>query len=62
MGTREKKPVSFRCEYCSEDVTEEHGPGQLPRYCAKCYPEAQRSLNRQRVKAHRERKASKTTG
>ncbi len=56
MGTREKKPVTFRCEYCSQIVTEPHGPGQLPRYCAECYKAAQRSLNRQRVRAHRRRK------
>ncbi len=54
MGTREKKPVTFRCEFCSLEVTEAHAPGPMPRYCAACYVEAQRSLNRQRVCRHRE--------
>jgi hypothetical protein len=57
MGTREKHPITFTCEYCGQTVTEPHGPGQLPHYCAACYVAAQRSLNRQRVQAHRRRQA-----
>ncbi len=55
------RPVTFRCEWCSELVTEQHYPGPTPRYCNNgiCYPEAQKSLNRQRVKAYRERKTNK---
>jgi hypothetical protein len=59
MGTRQKYPVTFVCEWCGKEVTEAHGPGQRPRYCRTgddpCYPKAQRALNRKRVFAHRER-------
>ncbi len=55
MATRPKRPVTFTCEYCGYEKTEPHGPGPVPRYCTACKAEAQRSLNRQRVKAHRER-------
>jgi len=60
MGTREKKPVTFTCEQCGELVTEPHGPGPTPRYCTACYVEAQRHMNKMRVKAHRERQKAAT--
>jgi len=34
MGTRQKQPITFWCEHGSHEVTEEHGPGQTPRYWA----------------------------
>ncbi len=55
MPTRETKAVTFTCEYCGYERTEEHGPGPLPRYCAACYKEAQAHLNKMRVRAMRER-------
>ena len=58
MGARQKTPITFWCEYGSHEGTEEHGPGQTPRYSA----EAQRALNRLRVRAHRERIHGPRTG
>lgn len=57
MPTRETKPVTFTCEYCGYEKTEEHGPGPIPRYCRACYAEARRHLNKMRVRAHRARQA-----
>ena len=47
--------VTFWCELGSHEVTEEHRPGQTPRYCVEQYVEAQRALNRLRVKALHEK-------
>jgi hypothetical protein len=55
MAPREKIPRSFRCEWCSEDVTELRGPGPLPRYCIGCKADAQRALTAGRVRRYRER-------
>ncbi len=62
MGTGPKKPITFWCEHGSHEVTEEHGPGQTPRYCRACHEEAQRALNALRVKAHRKRQKGPRTG
>ncbi len=53
MPTREKHPVTFLCEWCSNYATELHGPGPAPRYCAGCKVEAQRELNRKAARAYR---------
>ena len=50
-----KTLVTFWCEHGSHEVTEEHGPGQLPRYCAEHTTEAQRALTRVQLKARQER-------
>ncbi len=57
MPTRPPRPIAFRCEWCSQEVTELHPPGPLPRYCAEHKAEAQRALNAGRVRRHRERQA-----
>ncbi len=62
MGIRQTKPITFWCEYGSHEVTEEHGPGQAPRYCEEHHAEAQRALNRLRVRAHREKVRGPRTG
>ncbi len=53
MPTRKPRPVTFTCEWCSEEKTEDRPPGPVPRYCAECKAEAQRALNRGRVRRHR---------
>jgi hypothetical protein len=58
MPTREKHPITFLCEWCSDYATEMHGPGPAPRYCAGCKADAQRSLNMQAARAYRQRKAA----
>jgi hypothetical protein len=62
MGTRQPRPVTFWCEHGSHEVTEERMPGPTPRYCRACVEDAQKALNRLRVKAHRERTAGPRTG
>ncbi len=47
LGTRtiSTRPVTYRCEWCGEEKTEEHYPGPAPRYCsAACTHEAQNAL------------------
>ncbi len=61
MGTRQKKLVTFWCERGCHEVTEEHGPGETPRYCAEYSGEAQRALNALRVKAYRRRQKGQNT-
>ena len=55
MRTRKPRPVTFTCEWCGEEKTEDRPPGPVPRYCAGCKAEAQRALYRGRVRRHRER-------
>ncbi len=60
--TIEAQWVTFTCEWCGHERTIAHFPGPAPRYCpGECYSEAQKSLNRQRVKAHRQRQATAKT-
>jgi hypothetical protein len=55
---RQPRPITFRCEYCSTEVTELHIPGNPPRYCAGCKVEAKRTMAKMRVRAMRERQAA----
>ena len=57
MPPRPPRPVTFRCEWCSELRTEDRPPGPAPRYCQKCKADAQRSLTMLRTRAWRERHA-----
>ncbi len=57
MGSRPKRPVTFWCEWCGDEVTEERPPGPRPRYCPGCYPKAQRTLSAERVWRYRTRQA-----
>ena len=41
MSTRKPRPVTFVCEWCGEEKTEDRAPGPLPRYCAEHKAEAQ---------------------
>jgi hypothetical protein len=54
---RAKRPMTFTCEHCSKTVTEPHGPGQTPKYCTTCHPEAERHITKMRVREHRKRQA-----
>jgi hypothetical protein len=48
------RTVTFACAVCGQEVTEEHFPGQKPRYCAK--ESCQKEANRLRVARFREKK------
>lgn len=54
MG-REKKPVTFTCEFCGYEVTELSGPGQMPHYCQGCKVQAKAHMSKMRMRAMRER-------
>jgi len=43
---RKLRPVTFTCEWCSEEKAEDRVPGPVPRYCAGCKAEAQRAQSR----------------
>jgi hypothetical protein len=53
--TREKKPITFVCEFCGNEVTELAGPGQTPHYCAAHKAQAKTHMNKIRMRAMRER-------
>ena len=50
---RPTRPITFTCEWCYREVTEERAPGRTPVYCRECKPEVLRAGVRQRVKEHR---------
>jgi hypothetical protein len=52
-----ERPVTFRCEWCSNQGTEMRLPGPAPRYHAECKQEAQNSIAQKRMKRMRERRA-----
>lgn len=54
---RATRTITFTCEWCYRQVTEERAPGPTPAYCSGCRDEARRAGARQRVKEHRERLA-----
>lgn len=54
---RPTRPITFTCEWCYREVTEERAPGPTPVYCLGCKDEVRRAGVRQRVKEHRERQA-----
>ncbi len=62
MGTRQKKPLTFTCDYCNQQVTEVRARGRVPRYCLPCYPKAQHALNHLKVKPYQEPQAEPRTG
>ena len=53
------RPVTFVCQECGSEVTEEHLPGPRPRYCQPCWPGVQRQRNADRQQRHRERLAQR---
>jgi hypothetical protein len=55
--TLRERPVTFRCEWCSNQGTEMRLPGPAPRYHADCKQEAQNSIAQKRMKRMRERRA-----
>ena len=55
MPPRPTRPVTFTCEWCYHEVTEDRAPGPMPAYCRGCKDEVRRAGVRQRVKEHRER-------
>lgn len=57
IRSRPKRAVTFCCEWCGDEVTEERPPGPRPRYCPGCYPKAQRVLSAERVWRYRTRQA-----
>lgn len=58
---RDKRPITFTCEYCGEVVTELAGPGQTPHYCAAHKTEAKAHMSKMRVRAMRARQKARTT-
>lgn len=59
MAVRSTRPITFTCQQCGEEVTEERYPSHTPLYCSKpgCRAEATRIKTRQRVAAWRKRQA-----
>jgi len=56
---RSTRLITFVCQQCGEEVTEERHPSHMPLYCSRpgCKAEATRIKTRARVAAHRKRKA-----
>ncbi len=50
------QPITFTCEECGEEVTEDEYPGGDPQYCSDCVREIRKQQNRERVRQYGERK------
>ena len=50
------QPITFTCEECGEEVTEDQYPGGHPQYCSDCIREVRKQQNRERVRQYGERK------
>jgi hypothetical protein len=50
------QPITFTCEECGEEVTEDQYPGGNPQYCGDCMREVRKQQNRERVRQYGERK------
>ncbi len=51
------RAVTFRCEWCGEEHTQQRYPGPRPRYCSdQCKKDAQNALAAARMRRHRDRK------
>ena len=50
------QPITFTCEECGEEVTEDQYPGGNPQYCSDCLREVRKQQNRERVMQYGERK------
>jgi hypothetical protein len=50
------QPITFTCEECGEQVTEDQYPGGNPQYCGDCIREVRKQQNRERVRQYGERK------
>ncbi len=57
---RQLGPVTFTCEWCEREVTEERLPGPTPRYCLACRDEALKASTAARVRKHRMRNPDDT--
>ena len=51
-----KQPITFTCEECGEEVTDDQYPGGNPQYCGDCIREVRKQQNRERVRHYWERK------
>ena len=52
---REERPVTFVCEWCGQERTEDRPPGPTPRYCRGCFVEAHRGMNARKMREYRAR-------
>jgi hypothetical protein len=50
------QPITFTCEECGEEVTEDQYSGGNPQYCGDCIREVRKQQNRERVRQYGERK------
>jgi hypothetical protein len=50
------QPITFTCEECGEEVTEDQSPGGTPQYCSDCIRDVRKQQNRERVRHYGERK------
>jgi hypothetical protein len=50
------QPITFTCEECGEEVTEDSYPGGNPQYCGDCIRAVRKQQNRERVRQYGERK------
>ena len=53
MPPRPTRPITFTCEWCYREITEDQAPGRTPVYCLACRDDVRRAGLRQRVKEHR---------
>jgi hypothetical protein len=58
---RDKKLITFWCEYEGHEVTELAGPGQTPHYCAEHMTQAKAHMSKMRMRALRKRQKATTT-
>lgn len=54
---RPTRPITFTCDWCYREVTEERAPGPTPTYCRGCKAEVVRFAGRERARKFRERQA-----
>jgi hypothetical protein len=50
------QPITFTCEECGEEVTEDQYSGGNPQYCSDCIREVRKQQNREWVRQYGERK------
>jgi hypothetical protein len=58
---RVPRAITFTCNWCYKDVTEERMPGPTPAYCQTCAGEVKRSATAKRVQRFRQRQAEQDT-
>ena len=55
--TLKTRAITFVCNECGQEVTEERYPGPTPKYCEECTPVVRRRQARERQQRARDKKA-----